>query len=423
MPTLPLRRLALWAAALALALPMGGGAQTQPQPVPKARPMVQPKAEAPAPVQPKPYEVTIAHQDSVVPMRVLIESGELEKATGYKITWRMFGGGGDVLKAMAAGEVQIGEAASTSLAVAASRSQEINLFWILDDIAQAEALVTRKSANINSLKDLKGKRVGTPFASTSHYQLMAALKREGLDPKEVDILNMRPQEIAMAWTRGDIDAAFIWDPVLSKIKFGEKIVKVPKVVKVPKPEKPGTQSDKTGTKSNKVEMIDKIEMVDKVEKVPNKIVATSGDIAKKAFPAFDGLVVNTRWAAANEAFMLALVQALARADDDYRKNGAKWTPESPQLKAVARLTRADPKDVPESMKLFRYPTLAEQASAAWLGSTEVKPGSGATPSGGAARALADTAAFLKTLGRVQDVKAEYKYYITDTYVKKALAVK
>ncbi len=392
---LPIHPLASWMI-LALALSLADGAQAQN--------LQQTPAQAPA--QPKPYELTIGHQDTAVPMRMLIESGELEKATGYKIQWRLFGGGGDVLKAMAANEVQIGEAASTSLAAAASRNQEIKLFWILDDIAQAEALVTRTGANINSVKELKGKKVATPFASTSHYQLMALLKQEGVDPRDVDIMYLRPQEIAMAWTRGEIDAAFIWDPVLSKIKVGEKIVKVPKVVKVPKPDKPGKPS-KPGSK---VEMVDKIEMVDKVEKVDNKIIATSGGIAKKAFAAFDGLAVNTKWAAENEAFMLALVQALAKADDEYRKGGAKWAPESPQITALAKVTRASPKDVPEAMKLFIFPTLAEQASPAWLG-------------GGAAKALADTSAFLKTLNRIPEVKTEYKYYITDAYVKKAMAVK
>ena len=40
-------------------------------------------------------EVTFAHQDMLVPLRIVQESGELEKATGYKINWRMFGGGPD----------------------------------------------------------------------------------------------------------------------------------------------------------------------------------------------------------------------------------------------------------------------------------------------------------------------------------------
>ena len=43
-------------------------------------------------------EVTFAHQDMIVPLRVLMARGEIEKATGYKITWKMFGGGGDGFK-------------------------------------------------------------------------------------------------------------------------------------------------------------------------------------------------------------------------------------------------------------------------------------------------------------------------------------
>lgn len=304
-------------------------------------------------------EVTFAHQDMLVPLRTVMESGELEKATGYKINWRMFGGGGDVIRAMASGDVQLGEAGSSPLTAAASQGQDIRLFWILDDIADAEALIARNGSGVNSIKDLKGKRVATPFVSTSHYQLMVGMKLEGVDSKDVNVMNMRPPEIAAAWERGDIDAAFIWDPVLSKIKGN------------------------------------------------GKAIATSASIGAKGYPTFDGLVVNAKWAAENEGFMVALVKVLAKADDEYRTNAAKWTADSAQAKAVAKWTKADPKDVPEAMKLYRFPSAAEQMSATWLG-------------GGAAKAMANTAAFLKEQGRIQEVKPNYSAFVTDAYVRKAI---
>jgi taurine transport system substrate-binding protein len=303
-------------------------------------------------------EVTFAHQDMLVPLRTVMESGELEKATGYKISWRMFGGGGDVIKAMASGDVQIGEAGSSPITAAASQGQDIKLFWILDDIADAEALIARNGSGVNSVKDLKGKKVATPFVSTAHYQLMAALKLDGVDAKSVNVMNMRPPEIAAAWERGDIDAAFIWDPVLSKIKGN------------------------------------------------GKPIASSASIGKKGYPTFDGLVVNAKWAAAHEGFMVALVKALAKADADYRANAAKWTVDSPQVKAVAKWTKADAKDVPAAMALYKFPTAAEQMSASWLG-------------GGAAKAMTNTAAFLKEQGRIQEVKPDYGAFVTSDYVKKA----
>ena len=50
-----------------------------------------------APVHAQTKEVTIAHQDMVVPWRYAQSIGEIEKVTGYKITFRKFGGGGDVI--------------------------------------------------------------------------------------------------------------------------------------------------------------------------------------------------------------------------------------------------------------------------------------------------------------------------------------
>ncbi|MBP8795066.1 MAG: taurine ABC transporter substrate-binding protein, partial [Brachymonas sp.] len=286
--------------------------------------------------------VTFAHQDMLVPLRLVMESGEVEKATGYKINWRMFSGGGDVIRAMASGDVQMGEVGSSPLTAAASQGQDIKAFWVSADIADAEALVARNGSGVNSLKDLKGKRVGVPFVSTAHYQLMAALKHDGVAGKDLNVMNMRPPEIAAAWERGDIDATFVWDPVLSKVK------------------------------------------------AKGKVIATSGSVGKMGFPTFEAIAVNAKWAAENEAFMVAFVKALNRATEQTRAQLKGWTPDSAPIKAIAKWTKADPKDVPAAMALYRFPTAQEQLSAQWL-------------QGGVAKAMGGTAEFLKEQGRIPAV--------------------
>lgn len=303
--------------------------------------------------------VTFAHQDILVPLRLVMESGEVEKATGYKINWRMFSGGGDVIRAMASGDVQMGEVGSSPLTAAASQGQDIKAFWVSADIADAEALVVRNGSGVNSLKDLKGKRVGVPFVSTAHYQLMAALKHDGVAGKELNVMNMRPPEIAAAWERGDIDATFVWDPVLSKVK------------------------------------------------AKGKVIATSGSVGKMGFPTFEAIAVNAKWAAENEAFMVAFVKALNRATEQTRAQLKGWTPDSAPIKAIAKWTKADPKDVPAAMALYRFPTAQEQLSAQWL-------------QGGVAKAMGGTAEFLKEQGRIPAVKPSYAAYVTDAYVRKAV---
>ncbi len=307
--------------------------------------------------------VTFAYQDMMNPFRWVQQTGEIEKATGYKINWRQFGGGGDVIRAMASGDVAIGEVGSTGVATAISQGMDVELFWILEDIAAAEALVARNGSGVNTIADLKGKKVGTPFVSTSHFQLLYALQKAGLKAGDVQILNMRPPEIAAAWGRGDIDATFIWDPVLSTVK-------------------------KNG-----------------------KVLTTSGDICKQGACTFDGLVVSRKFAAENPAFMVALVKAIGKADADYRANPKAWTGDAAKTAAVAKWSGGQPEDVADAMALDGFPSLKDQASPAWLGG-------GAD--GAAAKALAQQANFLKDQGRLQSVAPDYSKSVSTRWVTEAM---
>jgi taurine transport system substrate-binding protein len=307
--------------------------------------------------------VTFAYQDMMNPFRWVQQTGEIEKATGYKINWRQFGGGGDVIRAMASGDVAIGEVGSAGVATAISQGMDVELFWILEDIAAAEALVARDGSNVKSVADLKGKKVGVPFVSTTHFHLLYAMELAGLKRTDVQVLNMRPPEIAAAWARGDIDATFIWDPVLSTVK-------------------------KNG-----------------------KVIVTSGELCKKGKCTFDGLIVAKKFAAENPAFMTALVKAIARADADYRANTKAWTADNDHVAAVAKWSGGKPADVAAAIALYGFPSLAEQASPAWLGG-----GAG----GGAAKALTETAKFLKDEGRIQQVAPDYSKSVNPAFVQGAL---
>ncbi|UXC38416.1 taurine ABC transporter substrate-binding protein [Cupriavidus gilardii] len=305
-------------------------------------------------------EVVIAYQDMVVPWRHVQDAKEIERLTGYKVSFRQFSGGGDVIRAMASGQIAIGEAGTSPIASALSQGLDVELFWILDDINAAEAMVARNGTRIDSVADLKGKRVGVPFVSTTHYHTLVALEQAKVDPKQVRIMNMRPPEVAAAWQRGDIDATFIWDPVLARIK-------------------------PTG-----------------------KVLLTSGQIAQSTGKAtFDGMIVSKKFARENPDFMVKFVRMLAAADDSYRKNKAAWTADSPMVKTVAKVSGARPEDVPGSMSLYAFPTLEEQASPRWLG-------------GGAAKALQSAAQFLKEQGTIQTVLPDYSAGVNAEWVKRAM---
>lgn len=163
-------------------------------------------------------EITIGYLQIVEPAKVAQADGSYEKDSGWKVNWRRFDSGADILAAISSDAVQLAYIGSPPFAAAASRQAPIEIFLIAGQIAEAEALVARDGSGIKSPADLVGKKVAVTFATTTHYSLLSALKHWNIDPASVDIVNLRPPEIASAWKRGDLDAAYVWNPVLGAVK-------------------------------------------------------------------------------------------------------------------------------------------------------------------------------------------------------------
>ncbi|MGF6178195.1 taurine ABC transporter substrate-binding protein [Ensifer sp. 4252] len=306
--------------------------------------------------------VIIGYQQIVGPFIAAIADGRFDaaaKEAGYLVDWRQFSSGGDISTALASGNVPIGVIGSTGTTAAATRGVELELFWILDNIGKSEALVAREGSGIEKPEDLVGRSVGVPFVSTSHFHLLVGLEQVWkVDPREVNILNMKPPQIVAAWQRGDIDAAYVWPPALSELL-------------------------KTG-----------------------KVISDSEAIGAASVPTFDGLVVDKKWAAENPKFMAAFTKVLAEAYADYKANGASWTADSAPVQNIVKLIGGDGAGTVEALNLLSFPTAQEQASETWLG-------------GGAVRALSESAKFLADQKQIDKALDDYAAYVNSAYAKEA----
>ena len=138
----------------------------------------------------------------------------------FNIKWIKFDSGADVNTAFIAKELDFGALGSSPVARGLSAPLNIpyQVAFVLDVAGDNEALVARNGTNVNTIADLKGKRIGTPFASTAHYSLLAALAQNNLSPNDVQLVDLQPQAILAAWERGDIDAAYTWLPTLDQLR-------------------------------------------------------------------------------------------------------------------------------------------------------------------------------------------------------------
>ncbi len=165
-----------------------------------------------------PDRINIAYFASTSPTMIAKGDNWIEETTKAKINWVEVGSGAEINTAVAAGSIDIGIGIGSS-PTAAGISQGIGyeLIAMVDNIGPAEEMTVRKAAGIKTAADFKGKKIGTPFGSTSHFRLLGFLKTSGLTQRDTTVLDMRPDALVAAWQRGDIDASYVWNPAKSKM--------------------------------------------------------------------------------------------------------------------------------------------------------------------------------------------------------------
>jgi NitT/TauT family transport system substrate-binding protein len=84
---------------------------------------------------------------------------------------------------------------------------DVELFWILEDIASAEALVARNGSGVNTIADLKGKTVAVNQGSVSEWFLAQVLEKNGLHLSDVKEQNMKSGEAGAAFVASKVDVA------------------------------------------------------------------------------------------------------------------------------------------------------------------------------------------------------------------------
>ncbi|MFC4709035.1 taurine ABC transporter substrate-binding protein [Enterococcus eurekensis] len=139
------------------------------------------------------------------------------KDKGIETEFLFFDSGVAANQALVSGSIDFAEMGYTNGVVALAKKLPVELIWLHDVIGENEALVVPENSKVQSVADLKGKKIAVPFSSTSHFSLLKALEEAGIR-EEVSLLDMETADIVAAWERNDLDAAYTWEPTLSHLK-------------------------------------------------------------------------------------------------------------------------------------------------------------------------------------------------------------
>src|SRR6185312_12804976 len=83
--------------------------------------------------------------------------------------------------------------------------------FLVNDVEFATAQLWVRG-DIRSFADLKGKKISTTTGTTAHVFLDTALRANGVDPKDVEVVNQRMSEAVTSFISGAVPAVALWVP-------------------------------------------------------------------------------------------------------------------------------------------------------------------------------------------------------------------
>ncbi len=87
------------------------------------------------------------------------------------------------------------------------------LVMVTNNSYGSDGIVTQ--SGVQSVKDLRGKKVGAKLGTVNHLILLEALKLKQINPEEVQIEDVSNEIAAQRMKEGSLDGAVVWEPLLS----------------------------------------------------------------------------------------------------------------------------------------------------------------------------------------------------------------
>lgn len=166
--------------------------------------------------------VNIAIQPSAafVPLYYAKESGWIEDALseyGVEVVWNEFESGPPMNESLASGSSDIGVVGDVPIVSAVAAGQDNVLIALTCDAPLSYNLLVSPDSDIESVADLKGKKVATVVGSTAHNLVNKLLGTADLTMQDIELVNISAGDVETVLVNGEVDAAAIWEPTVTRL--------------------------------------------------------------------------------------------------------------------------------------------------------------------------------------------------------------
>ncbi len=138
-------------------------------------------------------------------------------ANGLAVTVKEYDTGVGTTGALLKGEVDVAGCAEFIIVSRAFQKESLRSIAAIAK-SQQEYVFGRTDRGVNSVADLKGKRVGVSRQTVAEFYLGRFLDLHGLNIHQVDLVDMKPADAPKALANGDLDAVIAWQPYAHQVE-------------------------------------------------------------------------------------------------------------------------------------------------------------------------------------------------------------
>lgn len=131
---------------------------------------------------------------------------------GIAVEWSEFTSGPPLLEALGANALDFGSTGDVPPLFAQAAGGDLVYVAASKGSKNGSAILVKQSSPIQSLADLKGKKVAFKRGSSSHNFIVKALRTADLTLDDIEAFDLGPSDAAPAFSTDQVDAWVIWDP-------------------------------------------------------------------------------------------------------------------------------------------------------------------------------------------------------------------
>lgn len=253
-----------------------------------------------------------------MPFEYAKQKGTYDEALGVKVNWVSFESGVKMSAAMASGDVHLSVSQGVPpFVVATSAGQDLQILDVAVSYADNDNCVVRSELEIDkdNAGELAGKKGAVPLGTAAHYGFLKQMNHFGVDVASMDVVDMDPPDGAAAIAQGAVDMFCGWGGSLRRaLEHGN-------------------------------------------------VLLTGDEKTELGILVFDVTSGPAGWVAENSELVAKFLKVTADAN-------AMWADEAnhaEMLPLIAKDAGMDEEATAATIATFKFPTIEEQMSGAWLG--------------------------------------------------------